>query len=167
VSSFIGFVPTHPEHIDAFFELAPLSSSDVLYDLGSGDGRLLFAAVEKGVGTAVGVELDPKHVRKARRTARGKGLEGRITFLEAGVADVDLANASVVFSYLSPTACAALKPKFELELMPGTRVVVEAFPVPGWEPDRTTSRGYSDYYEVNEFFLYIIPPRRTVNAQKQ
>ncbi|OGO35771.1 MAG: hypothetical protein A2147_07895 [Chloroflexi bacterium RBG_16_57_8] len=155
--SFVRFVPTHPDHVDAFFELAPLSPSDVVYDLGSGDGRLVFAALEWGAGKAIGVELDPEHVRRARKTARSRGLQERAAFLQRDVSEVDLADATVVFCYLSPPASAALKSKLELELKPGTRVVVESFPVPGWEAARTARRGYSDYYEVNEFYLYIMP----------
>lgn len=149
--SFISFIPTPEEHIDGFFELAPLSSSDVVYDLGSGDGRLLFAALGKGAGKAVGVELNPERVREAREIAKKKGSEDRITFVEADVMEANLANASVVLCYLSTDASAALKPKFESELKPGTRVVMESFPVPGWKPIRTFNKGYK------QFYLYTIP----------
>ncbi len=150
--SFVSFVPTPPEHIDAFFELAPLSSSDVVYDLGSGDGRLLFAALDRGAGKAVGVELDLERVREAREMARSKGLEGRITFIEGDVMEVSLADASVVLCYLITEASTALKPKFESELKPGARVVMESFPVPGWKPVQTVQKGYK------QFYLYTMPP---------
>lgn len=153
--SFVRFVPTAYEDIDTFFELAPVSSPDVVYDLGSGDGRLLFAALDKGAGRAVGVELDPEQVRVAREIAKSKGLEDRITFLEADVMEVNLADASVILCYLSSSASAALKPKFESELKPGTRVVIETFPVPGWKPVRTASTEYEGY---EGFYLYIMPP---------
>jgi len=150
--SFISFIPTPPEHIDGFFELTPLSSSDMVYDLGSGDGRLLFAALDKGAGKAVGVDLDPKRVNEAREAAKSKGLEDRITFLEADVMEVSLADASVVLCYLSNSASTALKPKFELELKPGTRVIMESFPIPGWKPFQTFDKGYK------KFYLYTMPP---------
>jgi ribosomal protein L11 methylase PrmA len=156
--SFVGYVPTHPEHVDAFFELAPVSSSDVVYDLGSGDGRLVFAALQKGAGKAIGVELDPRRVRTARRTAVNMGLEDKAIFAHTDVAEADLTQATVVFCYLSPAAATFLKPKLESELRPGTRVVMETFPVPGWRIARTAARGYADYYEVNEFYLYNFPP---------
>jgi ribosomal protein L11 methylase PrmA len=157
LSSFVGFVPTHPDHIDAFFELAPVSSSDVVYDLGSGDGRLVIAAVERGAGKAIGVELDPERIRKSRGRAERKRLGDKAVFMQADVTEVNLGAASVVFCYLSPQAAADLKPKLESELNPGTRVVMEAFPVPGWTIAQTTVRGYADYHEVNEFYLYVIP----------
>ncbi len=152
--SFISFIPTPPEDIDGFFKLVPVSSSDVVYDLGSGDGRLLFAALDKGAGRAVGVELDAERVRLAREEAKSKGLEDRITFLEADVMDVNLADASVVLCYLSSTASAALKPKLESNLKPGTRVVMETFPVHGWKPAQNTEKGYK------QFYLYVMPPEK-------
>jgi ubiquinone/menaquinone biosynthesis C-methylase UbiE len=153
--SFISFIPTPYEDIDPFFDLAPLSPSDVVYDLGSGDGRLLFAALEKGAGRAVGVELNSVHIQKAEETARSKGLQERIAFLEADVMDVNLAGATVILCYLYTTASAALKPKFESELKTGTRVVMESFPVPGWKAVQVTTKGYKSYY------LYVMPPEKT------
>jgi SAM-dependent methyltransferase len=152
MGSFISWVPTPPEHIDLFFELAPLSPDDVVYDLGSGDGRLLFAALEKGAGKAVGVELNPNHAHTARQKAKEKGLENKTTFIEADVMDVNLSEATVVLCYLITAASAALKPKFEAELKPGTRVVMESFPVPGWKALETRSRDYKTCY------LYRMPP---------
>jgi len=149
---FVEFIPTPPEYIDGFFELAPVSSSDVVYDLGSGDGRLLFAAIDEGAGRAVGVELNPEHVRTATEVARIKGLQDRITFMQADVIDLSLANASVVLCYLCSAASAALKPKFKSELKHGTRVVMENFPILGWKPAQTTQRMWQHFY------LYIMPP---------
>ena len=83
MGSFISFVPTPFEDIATFFELAPVSFADVVYDLGSGDGRLLFAALEMGAGKAVGVELDPAHAREARETAKKRGLEGLLKAISA------------------------------------------------------------------------------------
>ena len=143
------------EHIDNFFELAPVSSSDVVYDLGSGDGRLPFAALDKGAGRAGGVELDPEHVRAARETAKSKGLEDRIAFLEADVTEVSLTDASVILCYLSSTASATLKSKFESELRLGTKVVMESFPILGWKPAPTADKGYK------QFYLYIMPPENS------
>ena len=153
--SFISFIPTSHEEVDRFFELAPVSSSDVVYDLGSGDGRLLFAALDKGAGRAVGVELNTEHIRTAEETAKNKGVEDRITFIEGDVMEASLSDATLVLCYLSTAASAALKPRLESELKPGTRVVMETFPVPGWKPVQTLDRGYKHFY------LYIMPPETT------
>jgi 16S rRNA G966 N2-methylase RsmD len=152
MGSFISFIPTPFENIEIFFKLAPISESDVVFDLGSGDGRLLFEALEKGAGKIVGIELDPSLVIEARKKAREKGLEHKAEFLEADVMDVTLSGATVILCYLFPTASEALKPKFELELKPGTRVVMESFPIEGWKPVRTEVFGYKTFY------LYVMPP---------
>jgi len=161
---FIGWVPTQPEFIKAFFDLAPVSSADTVYDLGSGDGRLLFAALEQGAGRCVGVDIDPDRVNVAREAAISKGFDKKVSFIEADVMTVNLSEASVITCYLFPTASAALRPKFEKELKPGTRIVMESFPVPGWKPQKTS--------EVNmrNFYLYTMPPEHasdydSVNTQ--
>ncbi len=155
--SFIGFIPTHPDHIETFCELADLSPDDVVYDLGSGDGRLVFAALRAGAGKAVGIELDGSLVEIARSTATKKRLTGRAQFVHADIARVDLSQASVVFCYLTPQASEELGPKFERELRTGTRIIMESFPIPGWVPHKTAARGYVDYYETNRFYLYVMP----------
>ena len=156
--SLVSFIPTPNEFVDSFFELAPVSSSDVVYDLGSGDGRLLFSALDKGAGRAVGVELDPDLISTATETARNKGFQDRITFLEADLMEVSLTDASVILCYLSAAASIALRPKFELELKPGTRIVMEDFPILEWKPARTTSEGRTHFYGGTELYLYIMPP---------
>ena len=149
---FIIWVPTSPEFMEGFFELAPLSSSDVVYDLGSGDGRLLFAALEKGAGKCVGIDIDPRMVGIAKEQAKEKGLDGRVTFIEGDFMEHDLSEATVIFCYLFPDAFFALRPKFEEELKPGTRVVSEVFSVPKWKETTTV--------EINRktFRLYVMPP---------
>ena len=84
MGSFISWVPTPWDDISTFFELAPVTASDVVYDLGCGDGRLLLAAIEKGAGRAVGVELDPAHAKEARDAAQSKGLSDRVQIVEIG-----------------------------------------------------------------------------------
>lgn len=149
---FIDWVPTQPDCISPFFELAPVSSSDVVYDLGSGDGRLLFAALEKGAGKCVGIDIDPARVSEAREIASSKGLDDRVTFIEADVIEYDLSAASVILCYLLTSAAAALRPKFENELKPGTRIVMESFPVPGWVPAKIKEAG------GRTFYYYTMPP---------
>lgn len=151
--SFISYIPTSYEDIHYFFDLVPLSPSDVVYDLGSGDGRLLFAAINKGAMRAVGIEQNPLQVKRARELAKSKGLEDKVTFLETDVMKVNLSEATVVFCYLFTTASIVLKPKFQSELKSGARVVMESFPLPEWQPTHTTPKG------CKQFFLYIMPPK--------
>ena len=151
MGSFISFVPTPFEDIEIFFALAPVTSSDTVYDLGSGDGRLLFAALQKGAGKAIGVELDPGHVSEAKKAAKEKELKANIVFLHADVMDVNLSDATVVFCYLFTTASTALKPKFAAELKPSTRIVMESFPIHGWKPVKAVHHGFRTFY------LYQMP----------
>lgn len=152
---FIRWVPTEQEFIDGFFELAPLSTSDIVYDLGSGDGRLLLAALEKGAGRCIGIEIDNDLILSSRDSAKNKGLDKKVTFIEDDVWNQDLSTATVVFCYLVSGAPAMLRSKFENELKPGTKVVMESFPVPGWK--------LSDTKEIygRSFYLYVMPPERT------
>ncbi|HEY4711634.1 MAG TPA: class I SAM-dependent methyltransferase [Dehalococcoidia bacterium] len=152
---FVKWVPTRSECIDSFFELAPVTSSDIVYDLGSGDGRLLFAALDKGAWKCVGIEIDPEYVNTSRETAKNKGLDEKVTFIEADMMGEDLSPASIILGYILDSASGFLRPKFEKELKPGTRVVMESFPVPGWKPAKTK--------EINGkiFYLYIMPPEKT------
>ncbi len=152
---FVKWVPTPPQIIDSFFELVPVSSSDIVYDLGSGDGRLLFAALEKGAGKCVGIDIDPHCVNVAREEAKNKGLEQKVTFIESDVLDQDLSEASVILVYLLQSGIAFLRPKFETELRPGTRIVIETYPVQGWKPVKIKE------LKSRNFYLYVMPPERT------
>jgi SAM-dependent methyltransferase len=152
---FVKWVPTPFQIIDSFFELAPVTSSDVVYDLGSGDGRLLFAALEKGAGRCVGIDIDPDLINAGREAARNKGLEQKVTFIESDVLEQDLSGATVILYYLLQSGSAFLRPKFETELKPGTRIVTETYPVQGWKPVKTKQ------IKGRTFYLYVTPPERT------
>src|SRR5512140_1184391 len=150
---FVSLIPTAAEEVSAFFDLAPISQNDVVYDLGSGDGRVVFAAARLGAGRAIGVELNPVHVEEATKTAHKLGLHAQIHFVNADLMDMDLSEATLVVTYLFSTASDALRPKFERELKPGARVVMESFPIHDWEPDAIKR------LEHRTFYLYTMPPR--------
>ncbi len=152
---YISWIPTQTENIDVFFELCPISSSDIVYDLGSGDGRLLFAASEKGAAKCVGIDIDQRMVEISKETAREKGMDRKLTFIEADITDVELSQASVIFCYVHSTASTALKPKFEKELKPGTRIVMESFPIIGWKPDKVIDDSGTVFY------YYVMPAQKT------
>jgi SAM-dependent methyltransferase len=153
--NFINWIPTQPECIDAFFDLAPMSSSDVVYDLGCGDGRLLFMALQKGAGKCIGIDIDSELIIHAKETAINKCLDKQVTFIISDVLSADLSQASVILCYLYPTAFAALRLKLEKELKPGTRIVMESFPMPGWKPVKV------DNSANRNFYLYIMPVKKT------
>jgi ribosomal protein L11 methylase PrmA len=132
-----------------------VSSSDIVYDIGSGDGRLLFKALEKGAGKCVGIDIDPERVREAKETAKRKKVASQITFIEADVMTVDLSQASLILCFLFPNASVALRPKLEKELKKGTKVVMESHLIPGWKP--AVIKPQNDRH----FYLYIMPPEKT------
>ena len=147
---FIGWLPTQQDCLDIFFELTPVSSSDIVYDLGSGDGRLLFKVLEKGTGKCVGIDIDPERICAAMKEAENRQVTDRITFIEADILNVDLSEATLILCYLFPSASAVLRPKFEKELKQGTRIVMEDFEIPGWKPIEVKGKGYSNYaYVIN------------------
>ena len=152
---FVKWVATPSEFIEPFFELAPVSPSDVVYDLGSGDGRLLFAALEKGAGKCVGIDIDSELVNASREMAKNRGMDGKVDFIQADIMAEDLSPASIIVCYLFRSGCDALRPKFEYELKPGTRVVTEMFSVAGWKPAKTKE------VKGRSFYLYVMPPEKT------
>src|SRR5215471_13639346 len=130
------YIPTPNEIVSAMLRLAHVGPGDVVYDLGSGDGRIVIAAVKEfGAARGVGVELDAAHVREANENARRAGVADRVEFRREDLFETDLRPATVVTLYLSPVINARLRPKFLAELRPGARVVSHVFETPGWEPD--------------------------------
>ena len=109
---------------------------DVVYDLGSGDGRIVIAAARDFGARAVGVELDAKLVQDSRDAAFRAGVADRTTFIWKDIFDVDLSPATVVTIYLFPEVNARLVPKLKRELRPGARIVSHQFPLGEWTPDR-------------------------------
>jgi protein-L-isoaspartate O-methyltransferase len=149
----IHFTPTRHAVVDAMLQLAKVTPTDVVYDLGSGDGRVPIIAAQKYGARAVGVEIDLVLVEQARRTARDAGVADRVEFIHGDLFAAELSRATVVVLYLSPSVNRRLAPKMEKELAPGTRVVSHQFPVPGWTPTARTRPDYSDIY------LYRVPAR--------
>lgn len=130
------FVPTRESVADQMLQLAGITSKDVVYDLGSGDGRVVILAAQKYGARAVGIELDPKLIRMSRDIAREGEIEHRVTFIEGDLFEADISPATLVTIYLSPSVNARLEPKLRNDLRPGTRVVSHQFPIGDWKPDK-------------------------------
>jgi SAM-dependent methyltransferase len=128
------FLVTPPEVVDQMLKLARVGPADVVYDLGSGDGRLVIAAARDFQARSVGIEIDPKLVAQSREHARRAGLEARATFIEQDLFQADLSAATVVTLYLTREVNLRLRPKLERELLPGTRIVSFNFDLGDWEP---------------------------------
>jgi len=144
------FVPTPQPIVEAMLQLANVSARDVVYDLGSGDGRVVITAARKYGARAVGVELDPHLVIQSEEAARQAGVERLTQFLEQDLYTVDLAPATVVSLYLWPRMYDKLAPRL-LKLRPGTRIVIYRWGFTEWKPDRREGSGDEAY------FLYLVP----------
>lgn len=131
-----GFVVTPPEVVDAMLELAEVGRTDVVYDLGCGDGRVLIAAAKKYGARAVGYDIDPARVAESRQNARQQGVEHLVRVEVADIFTVDLSGATVVTLYLGEELNTRLLPQLR-RLAPGVRVVSHAFTIRGLPPERS------------------------------
>jgi SAM-dependent methyltransferase len=130
------FVTTPQEVVDRMLELAQVGREDVIYDLGSGDGRIVITAARRYGAKAVGFEIDAALVRQSQRTIKEAGLESLAEIREEDIRNVDLSPASVVTLYLYPGANLRLREAIRRQLKPGSRVVSHNFNMGDWKPDR-------------------------------
>lgn len=131
------YVPTPPEVVDAMLDVVQLKDGDVLYDLGSGDGRIPIAAAKRAKVKATGIDIDPQRIQEANVNAETAGVTDRVTFKQADLFTTDFSDATVVTLYLLDTLNEKLRPKLLAELKPGTRIVSHAFRMGDWEPEQT------------------------------
>jgi SAM-dependent methyltransferase len=146
----VPFVPTPQEVVDKMAELAGVKKGDVVYDLGSGDGRIVITAAKKGA-KAVGFEIDGDLVKEARENIRKAGVQEQAEIRQQDILTVDLSAASVITLYLLPDVNLRLKPNLLTQLRPGSRVVSHSFDMGDWKPDRTERVGGRTLY------LWTIP----------
>jgi hypothetical protein len=147
--------PTPQEIVDGMLRLANVGPSDVLYDLGCGDGRIVVAAAEKYGIRAVGVDISPRRIAEAQKNARQHGVESRVQFLQADAKNVKISGATVVMIYLGADANLRLVERLRSELSPGARVVSRNFRIYGWPPERTERLVLSDGIE-SSLYLWTI-----------
>ncbi len=141
------YVTTPPEVVDGMLRMADVSSDDILYDLGSGDGRIPIAAVrDYGAREAVGIEIDPELVRESRANASAAGVAQRTRFIEGDIFETDFSEASVVTLFLFPQVNRELRPRILSRLSPGTRVVSHRFGMGQWQPDAHERIGEAQIY---------------------
>jgi precorrin-6B methylase 2 len=151
----VVYIPTAPDVVAAMLNMAKITKGDVLYDLGSGDGRIVIAAVKDyGAARAVGVEIDPVRILEANANAQQAGVSDRVRFIQGDVLETDVSEATVVTLFMSTAINLRLKPKLLAQLKPGSRVVSHAFDMGDWKP--TEVRRIRD----RPVYLWAIPPRR-------
>jgi cyclopropane fatty-acyl-phospholipid synthase-like methyltransferase len=121
------FVPTPQEVVDAMLKLAKVTKNDVIYDLGSGDGRIPITAAKTYGARGVGIDIDPQRIKEATENLKTAGVGDRVKFLNQDLFTTDISEATVVTLYLLPSLNVKLIPKLNKELKPGTRIVSHAF----------------------------------------
>ena len=142
------YVPTPPEVVEAMLKLAKVGPNDVVYDLGSGDGRIPIAAVQTFMAkSAVGIDIDPQRIREANENHKKAGVGDRVRFLNQDLFATPIGEASVVTLYLLQSLNEKLMPKLKKELKPGSRVVSQTFSMGSqWEPEQTIQVGGRNVY---------------------
>jgi ribosomal protein L11 methylase PrmA len=139
-------------------KLANVSADDVVYDLGSGDGRIVIAAAKEFGARGVGIEIDSQLVQKARAKARQAGVADRVEFRQGDLFDTDLSEATIVTLYLWPDMNNRLRPKLQRELDPGDRVVSHSFDIDEWPADTTISFNSASSLDTKKtLFRWTIP----------
>ncbi len=147
----VPYVPTPQHVVDQMLGMAEVGESDVVYDLGSGDGRIVVTAAEQYGARAVGIDIDETRIAEGRANAEAAGVQDRVHFIQQDLFDADIGEATVVTLYLLGSVNDRLRPKLLEELEPGTRVVSHAFDMGEWEPKESAVVNGSTIH------LWVIP----------
>jgi SAM-dependent methyltransferase len=147
------FVPTEESDVTRMLRLADLREGDMVFDLGSGDGRIVLEAARMKAGVrGRGIEMDEKLVNESRATAQASRLADRVQFVQQNAFDADLKDATVITMWLWPEVMHMLRPKILAEAKPGTRVITRMWDLGTWPPDESTTEGTTLY-------KWIVPAR--------
>ncbi|MBD2499891.1 SAM-dependent methyltransferase [Anabaena azotica] len=145
----VPYVPTPQEVVDAMLNVAKVNKNDTLYDLGSGDGRIVITAAQKFGTRGTGIDIDPERIQEANANAQKAGVSDRVKFVQQDLFKTDFSDATVVTLYLLPDINLKLRPILLRQLKPGTRIVSHAFDMGDWKPEKTLQvDGRTVYYWV-------------------
>jgi predicted O-methyltransferase YrrM len=153
----VPYVPSREPVVMKMLEMAKVTRNDVVYDLGSGDGRIVITAAKKFGARGVGVEIDPKLVREATRHAREAGVADRVKFVQGDIFEADIREATVITMYLLPDVNMRLRPKLLSDLKPGTRIVSHNYDLGDWKPE---DQATLDVGSVEHFVYFWVVPQR-------
>src|SRR5580704_6282571 len=157
----VPYVPTTEAAVKAMLRLAEVKRTDIVYDLGCGDGRIVIAAAKEYGAHGVGIDINPERVQEAKENAAKAGVGNLVRFEENDLFDADIHEATVVTLFLLNSVNAKLRPKLLKDLKPGTRVVSNTFGMGDWKPDKALTVGDSveGFSLSHKLFLWTIPQR--------
>jgi precorrin-6B methylase 2 len=157
----VPYVPTTEEAVKAMLKLADVKKSDVVYDLGCGDGRIVIAAAKEYGAHGVGIDINPERIQEAEANAKKAGVEKLVRFEETDLFKADIHEATVVTLFLLGSVNLKLRPKLLRDLKPGTRIVSTTFEMGDWKPDKEMTVGDpNDESFSHRLYLWIVPPRK-------
>jgi SAM-dependent methyltransferase len=151
----VEYVPTPPDVVAEMLRLVAVTPTDVVYDLGCGDGRVVITAAKRYQARGVGIDIDPQRIRESRANARRAGVANRVKFLQQDLFETDIREATVVALYLLPELNRKLRPKLLSDLRPGTRIVSHDFDMGDWRPDQVIYVPGSTY--EHSVYYWVIP----------
>jgi SAM-dependent methyltransferase len=159
----VPYVPTTEKAVQEMLKLANVQKSDILYDLGCGDGRIVITAAKLYGTRGVGIDINPERIKEAKANAKREGVENLVRFEENDLFVADIKEASVVTLFLLSAVNLKLRPRLMQELKPGTRVVSNTFDMGDWKPEKEAHVGDSDGDDFSglsqRLYLWTIPPR--------
>jgi SAM-dependent methyltransferase len=156
----VPYVPTTDEAVQAMLKLADVKKTDIVYDLGCGDGRIVIAAAKTYGAHAVGIDINPMRIAEARENAKVAGVENLVRFVEGDLFEADIHEASVVTLFLLSSVNLKLRPKLLQDLKPGTRIVSNTFDMGDWkaEKEETVGNQDDDAFLSRHLYLWTVPP---------
>ena len=149
----VPYVPTPENVVEMMLKLADIKSGDVLYDLGSGDGRIVITAAKKFGIRGIGIDINPERIKDANENAKKAGVADKVTFRKNDLFEEDIREATVVTLYLLPSVNLKLKPKLFKELKPGTKIISHDFDMGDWKPERRVE------VDNHRIFTWTIPEK--------
>jgi tRNA A58 N-methylase Trm61 len=147
----VVYVPTPQEAVNEMLKMANVKASDVVYDLGCGDGRLVVTAAKQFGARGVGIDINPERIKESQENAREAGVTNRVSFRNEDLFEANIREATVVTLYLLRSLNLKLRPKLWKDLRPGTRVVSHSFDMGDWEPDKKVE------LDGRTLYLWTIP----------
>ncbi len=155
----VPYVPTPQAVVERMLEIARVNQNDIVYDLGSGDGRILITAAQRYGAGGVGIDINPQRIQEANENAQKAGVTYRVQFRQQDLFETDLGDATVVTLYLLPDVNIQLGPKLLRELKPGSRIVSHSFDMGNWKPQRV------EQVDGNTIYLWVVPQKVPENLR--